>query len=335
MQTPPRPFVSIAMPALNEERYIADAIASVLPQSDALDFELLILDGGSRDRTHEIVQALAERDPRIKLLHNERRIQSAAINIASELCDLRAAVFVRADCHARYPADFVARCIDTLRRTQSSSVVVPMRAVGRGPMQRAIAALQNSWLGNGGSRHRSSGHSGYVDHGHHAAFDRATFRSIGGYDEAAPFNEDAEFDVRLLASGGRIYLDGALTIDYYPRSRLGSLARQYFRHGWGRANTLLKHGKVPKLRQVLPVLLLLTCVGGLALLPFVGFAAILPAALYAASCAAWALVLATQARDATILMAAPAAMVMHLSWAVGLLVRVVEHFPRLVVRLRR
>lgn len=331
-----RPFVSIVMPALNEERYIADAIASILPRSDELDYELLVMDGGSRDRTAEIVQEIAADNPRIRLLCNERRIQSAAINIAAGICDPRAAIFVRADCHARYPAAFASRCADTLRRMQASSVVVPMHAVGRGPMQRAIAVLQNSRLGNGGSRHRLSGRSGYVEHGHHAAFDRKTFLSLGGYDETAPFNEDAEFDIRLLRAGGRIYLDADLMIDYYPRSTLPTLARQYFRHGWGRANTILKHGKIPKLRQVLPLLLLLAMVGGLTFWPFAGFTALLPAAFYASSCLVWAIVLAAQSRDAAVLLAAPAAMSMHLSWAVGFLVRAAEHrLPRLIEHLRR
>lgn len=198
MQRPSRPFVSIVMPALNEECYLRGAILSIEPAPGALDYELLVLDGGSQDRTRDLIEEIAAQNSCIKLLHNDRRIQSAAVNIASEICDPRATIFVRADCHAKYPPDFVARCVDTLQRTKSASVVVPMRAVGHRPMQRAIAAAQNSWLGNGGAQHRKPGRSGFVEHGHHAAFDRATFRSLGGYDEMAPFNEDAEFDARLI-----------------------------------------------------------------------------------------------------------------------------------------
>ena len=39
--------------------------------------------------------------------------------------------------------------------------------------------------------------SGYVDHGHHAAFRAASFKAIGGYDETFSHNEDAEFDGAL------------------------------------------------------------------------------------------------------------------------------------------
>lgn len=328
MTTPPRPFVSIVMPALNEELYIADAIASVLPRVQSLDVELLVLDGGSTDDTRRVVAKLAAEDRRIKLLQNDRRIQSAAVNIASEVCDERAAVLVRADCHATYPRDFVKRCVDTLINKQSSSVVVPMRAIGRTPLQKAIAAVQNSWLGNGGSEHRMARYSGYVDHGHHAAFHLSIFRMLGGYDETAPYNEDAEFDARLIDSGGRIYLDGSLTIDYYPRTSLTALARQYYRHGWGRANTTLKHSKIPRLRQGLPAVVLLACIAGLGLVPFFGVIGFLPLAGYALSCLAWAVAFAVQSRDMVMLLAAPAAMTMHMSWAIGFFARLVEQLRR-------
>jgi len=48
-------FVTIVMPALNEERYVARAIASVLPRSADLAWELLVADGCRTDATCESV----------------------------------------------------------------------------------------------------------------------------------------------------------------------------------------------------------------------------------------------------------------------------------------
>lgn len=317
-------FVSIVMPALNEERYIADAIASILPSTSAFDYELLVMDGGSTDSTGRIVREIAAQNPRVKLIRNPRRTQSAAMNIAAEICDPRTTVLLRADCHALYPPRFVENCVETLAATQSASVVVSMRAIGRTPVQSAIAAAQNSRVGNGGSRHRRASESGYVEHGHHAAFDRAMFRSVGGYDESAPFNEDAEFDARLIQAGGRIYLDGRSTIDYYPRASFVSLAKQYYRHGWGRANTLAKHGMRPKLRQVLPVAVLLASLLGLGAWPFIGPIALLLPAAYLSICVAWSAVLAARTGQPALLLAGPAAITMHMSWAVGFLSRFLD-----------
>lgn len=57
------------MPAYNAERFIAAAMRSVLAQHFR-DFELLIINDGSTDRTEEIVRSFA--DPRVRLLNNQK-----------------------------------------------------------------------------------------------------------------------------------------------------------------------------------------------------------------------------------------------------------------------
>jgi succinoglycan biosynthesis protein ExoA len=318
LPTDRKPFVSIIMPALNEERYVSAAINSVIPRSHDIEFELLVLDGGSTDRTRGIVQAIAADDPRVRLIHNGKRIQSAGVNLAAKLADARSHYLLRADCHVGYPHGFVERCIRSLEQHQVASVVVPMRAEGLTCIQQAIAAAQNSRLGNGGSLHRVQGRSGLVEHGHHAAFDREIFLELGGYDEAFTHNEDAEFDKRLIKSGRRIYLDAEAAVTYFPRADFHSLARQYFNHGSGRARTLLKHGGLPGLRQMLPVAALLGCLLSLALAA-VHPAFLVIAAAYVLVCITWGLGLALQQRRACVALSGVAALVMHMSWGVGFL----------------
>lgn len=57
---------SVLIPARNEERNIAAALEAVL-RCDAIDFEVIVLDDGSTDRTAEIVRAYAVRDSRVRL----------------------------------------------------------------------------------------------------------------------------------------------------------------------------------------------------------------------------------------------------------------------------
>lgn len=72
------PKVSVVIPVYNRERYLADAIDSVLAQTFA-DFELLIVDDGSTDRGVEIAQAY--RDPRVRIVgHEANRGVAAARN---------------------------------------------------------------------------------------------------------------------------------------------------------------------------------------------------------------------------------------------------------------
>ena len=67
------PLVSVIMPAYNAAPFIEKAIASVLDQSIS-DWELFVIDDGSRDSTREIVGAMAQKDPRIRFLCNEENM---------------------------------------------------------------------------------------------------------------------------------------------------------------------------------------------------------------------------------------------------------------------
>ena len=309
------PFFSIVMPVLNEQRHVEQALLSLIEQVEGRQAEILVLDGGSDDDTLGIVGRLAQRFPMVRVVHNPDRIQSAACNLASGMLDERSEVMIRTDAHAAYPTHFVENVVRALAVTGATSVVVPMRTVGRRRLQRAIAATQNSRLGNGGSRHRRAVESQFVDHGHHAAFDVAFFRSIGGYDPGFTHNEDAEFDVRTHAAGGRVWLCAEATIDYFPRETFRQLARQYRRHGRGRARTVIKHGLRLKPRQLAPLAVLASVAADL-LVPVTPLVAI-PSGLYAGACLLWGAAVAVRRRDAALLLMGPASITMHLSWAWG------------------
>lgn len=72
-------LVSIMMPAYNAERYLGEAIESVLAQTYP-DWELIIVNDGSSDRTPEI--ALNYTDPRIRIIHQSNGGESIARNTA-------------------------------------------------------------------------------------------------------------------------------------------------------------------------------------------------------------------------------------------------------------
>lgn len=69
--------VSLALPVFNGERFVGEAIQSILRQ-DFSDFELIIVDNASTDRTASICQEFAASDKRIKYVRNERNIGAAA-----------------------------------------------------------------------------------------------------------------------------------------------------------------------------------------------------------------------------------------------------------------
>lgn len=69
-------LVSVIMPAYNAEKYIEEAISSVVSQTYK-NWELLILDDCSSDRTGEIAELFEKADPRIHLFRNSQNLGAA------------------------------------------------------------------------------------------------------------------------------------------------------------------------------------------------------------------------------------------------------------------
>jgi glycosyltransferase involved in cell wall biosynthesis len=79
-----RPRVSIGMPVYNAQRYLREAIESVLAQTMG-DFELILSDNASTDSTAEICQAFVSLDPRVRYFRNETNLGVVAnFNLAFE-----------------------------------------------------------------------------------------------------------------------------------------------------------------------------------------------------------------------------------------------------------
>lgn len=70
------PLVSVIMPAYNAEKYVEEAINSILNQTYK-NFELIILDDASTDNTPLILKNLAKKDPRIRYIRNEKNLYIA------------------------------------------------------------------------------------------------------------------------------------------------------------------------------------------------------------------------------------------------------------------
>ncbi len=311
----------VVIPTLNEIAHIEGLLAHLLAEPSEAVGAVLVADGGSEDGTRAVVRRVAAKDRRVRLIVNPDRIQAAGVNRAVAKADRRFGAVVRVDAHALYPAGYVGKLLAAMETSGADSVVVRLDTVGRGRFQRAVAAAQNSRVGTGGSAHRMGRISGFVEHGHHAAFRRAIFEQAGGYDERFEANEDAELDARIRALGGRIWLDVGIPVTYFPRSTLTGLARQYWRYGSGRARTYRKHGERLRLRQMLPPLALLTVTLGLLLAPLTPATLLLPGAYFAALTAS-GVALAIEHGSLSMLLAIPALATMHFAWGAGFLRRI-------------
>jgi succinoglycan biosynthesis protein ExoA len=313
-----QPRIVVAIPTLNEEGAIADVLRTLASERACFpDLEIVVADGGSTDQTIAIVHDMIKKWPFVHLIHNQKVLQSAAVNeVARRFCN--ADILIRCDAHAAYPAKYVEQLAVSLQRMDADSVVVPMDSAGHTTFEKIVAWVSDTPVGSGGSGHRGGQRSGFVDHGHHAAFRTEAFLSVGGYDESFRHNEDAEFDCRFSAHGHRVFLDAAIRIGYRPRSGFRSLWRQYFNYGRGRSRTVRRHPSSLRMRQFAVPFNFVACLASIASSVLFQNAELLAwPALYLTllSFVSFYFVLTKQALSG--LLAGPIAFTMHMAWALG------------------
>ncbi len=107
-----QPRLSIGLPVYNGDKFIKEAIDSILAQTFE-DFELIISDNASTDRTEEICRAYVEQDQRIRYYRNEKNIGCARnFNRTFELSSSEYFKWVAYDdLHA---PDFIMKCVEVL-----------------------------------------------------------------------------------------------------------------------------------------------------------------------------------------------------------------------------
>lgn len=317
------PEVSVLVPVLNEESGIAEMLDRLLAQSFPA-MEVILADGGSTDRTQEIVAGYADRDQRVRVVDNPGRLQSAGLNRA--LAVARGSIVVRLDGHSFIGADYVARCVELLASTGADVVGGRMVArAGHGPTAKGIEmAMSRRWAA-GPARFHHPGAGGFVETVYLGTFRRDVLERVGGWSQDVGVNEDFDLNYRIRRAGGRIWYDPSLEVEYQPRSTLKALARQYFRYGRSKGSMLRKRPRSILPRQTAPAVLLPTAVAAVAHGP-AGRAARRAIVAYAVALA----LLVERERDAPADVrrrAGAAAAVMHWCWSAGLWTGLFTPFP--------
>lgn len=91
-----KPKVSIIVPVFNAEKYIRRCIDSILSQTFT-DFELLLIDDGSKDKSGEICEEYAGKDKRVRVFYKENGGVSSARNLGLDECLGEYISFIDAD----------------------------------------------------------------------------------------------------------------------------------------------------------------------------------------------------------------------------------------------
>lgn len=78
------PLISVVMPVYNAERYLREAVDSILAQT-VTDFELIAVDDGSKDASKSLLESYARRDPRVRVISRPNTGIVGALNDGLEV----------------------------------------------------------------------------------------------------------------------------------------------------------------------------------------------------------------------------------------------------------
>jgi len=242
--------VSVILPLLNEEKYLAATLAGITSQDFKGNFEIILALGPSKDRTSELAAKFATEDSRIKLIQNPSGKTAAALNAAIGVAIHP--IIVRVDGHAVLPKDYIRVAVKTLLETGAVNVGGIMAAQGETFFEKSVALAMRSPIGVGGSRFHTGGLAGPTDTVYLGVFLKSAINAIGGFDPAFIRAQDWELNFRLRKNGGVVYFEPKLQVIYRPRSTVRSLAKQYFEYGRWRREVMRTHPGTINLRYLAP-----------------------------------------------------------------------------------
>jgi glycosyltransferase involved in cell wall biosynthesis len=329
--TSSRETVSVIIPCHNEQEFLEHLLEAVRAQDHPVR-ETIVVDSGSTDESVAVVERYAAAHPEmaVRSLRTGAKGAAAAMNAG-----IRAAagdLIVRLDGHSRPSPDYIRRAMKCLAETGAGIVggVWQIEPGAQTMAARAIALAVASKLGSGGAAYRhgdAQREARDADTVPFGCYRRTLWESVGGYDDNLLVVEDGEFNFRVREAGYRVILDPAIRSTYFPRRRLRTLGRQYFRYGWWKIPMLMRHPRAVRIRQLIP----LTFVTSLVTLAIAGaffhtawwlMLAIL--VVYAAAVTATALQVAWHGGDLRLsLPIACAFVIIHFTWGGGGLLHLV------------
>ena len=211
------PAISVIVPAMNEEATIGAALGPLMAESVPGGLEIIVAVAPSKDRTRAVVEGIAGRDPRVRLIDNPARVTPIGLNLA--IAASRGDVILRMDGHAVPEPGYVAACLAVLESSGAWNVGGELRKHGRTTAARAAAAATSSSFGiGGGRRFHLATEAADVDTVWPGCWPRWVFEQIGLFDPEMVRNQDDELNQRILDAGGRIRFDPSIKAAYESRA---------------------------------------------------------------------------------------------------------------------
>jgi len=245
-------ILSVICPVLNGEKYITSNILKFFTDSKFEDKELLIIDGGSNDRTIEIVKDWCQKYSNIKLIHNPHKYVPYALNIGIK--ESKGQFISRLDVHTVYPKNYFEKCIELSKTIDADNIGGTIISCGVSICGKAIAHSMSSLFGVGNSTPRIKSYDGYVDSIAFGFWDKQVFDKYGFFDETLIKNQDEDHNYLIIENGGKVYQSSKIKTYYFVREKIIDFIKQMFYYGFYKPLVLVKNISRIKIRHIIPSL---------------------------------------------------------------------------------
>jgi cellulose synthase/poly-beta-1,6-N-acetylglucosamine synthase-like glycosyltransferase/peptidoglycan/xylan/chitin deacetylase (PgdA/CDA1 family)/spore germination protein YaaH len=236
----PDRFVTVMIPAYNEEAVIERSIRGVLASTE-VRLEVIVIDDGSKDRTSEIVANAFAGDPRVRLLTLENGGKARALNRGLELAT--AEIVIALDADTQFEPTTIARLARWFDDPRLGAVAGNAKVGNRVNLVTKWQALEYITAQNLERRALASLNAMTVVPGAVGAWRRSAIASVGGYPHDT-LAEDQDLTIAIQRAGWKVTYDQfAIAWTESPESFAG-LAKQRFRWAYGTLQCLWKHGGI-------------------------------------------------------------------------------------------
>lgn len=235
--------ISLIVPVRNEANHIRHTLMGLVNQDLAVsEYEILVVDGMSDDESLAIVREMQRSIPNLHILHNPKKLASAARNIGVLNARGDYVAIVDGHCQIRDP-QFLTKMVEAFETSGADSLgrPQPLHADEQTVFQQAVSAARTSWLGHNPDSAIYSSKARFVPPDNVAvAYRTEVFEKVGLFDEAFDACEDVEFNTRVRLAGLNCYFTPDIGVEYSPRPTMMGLAYQMTRYGRGRARLAQK-----------------------------------------------------------------------------------------------
>jgi len=256
--------ISIIIPCLNEEDYIANCIESIL-RADIIpsQTELIFVDGNSSDKTVEIIKGYVQKYSFIQVLNNPEKFTPISMNMGIKASKGEYIFILSA--HAKYEKEYFLKLLEQIKRLKAECVggVLVTEVKTQNKKSNSIKAILTHKFGVGNASFRTGSTSiQEVDTVAFGCYTKKAFEQYGLFDERLIRNQDIELNKRIVKGGGKIYLIPEVRCTYYARDNFRELAKNNY--GNGRWNVLTAYYTKTlsslSLRHFIPLIFLLSLV---------------------------------------------------------------------------